>query len=89
MKIRVTVKPKSEEHIPISTEFIRLDAFLKLCNAVESGGHAKEAIQAGEVKVNGEICLQRGRKLRPGDKAEFMRCVYHVEQEKNDDYSGA
>ncbi len=54
------------EKVGISTPFIRLDAFLKLCRAVETGGHAKVMIQSGEVMVNGETCLMRGKKLTPG-----------------------
>ena len=57
--------------IAISTEFIRLQDLLKFAGLVETGGEAKERIQAGEALVNGEPCLQRGRKLRPGDEARF------------------
>ena len=53
--------------IPITTEFIKLEALLKLADAVSSGGEAKLLIQEGEVMVNGQVCTQRGRKLRPGD----------------------
>ena len=53
--------------IVITTEFIKLQDLLKFANLVESGGEAKERIQGGEVQVNGELCTQRGRKLRPGD----------------------
>lgn len=53
--------------IKIDTEFIKLDALLKFANLVASGGEAKIRIAEGEVQVNGEICTQRGRKLRPGD----------------------
>ena len=55
--------------VPITTEYIKLEALLKLANVVSSGGEAKLAIQEGEVTVNGEICTQRGKKLRPGDVA--------------------
>jgi len=55
------------ETITITTEFIRLQDLMKLANMVSSGGEAKALIQDGQVSVNGEICLQRGRKLRPGD----------------------
>lgn len=51
----------------ISTAYIRLDTFLKLCGVAETGGNAKIRIQAGEVKVNGAVCTQRGRKLHSGD----------------------
>jgi ribosome-associated protein len=48
-------------------ETIRLDQFLKLQGAVGTGGQAKLLIQAGEVTVNGEIEIRRGRKLQVGD----------------------
>lgn len=57
--------------ISIKEDFIRLDSALKLASVVSTGGHAKMVIQNGEVKVNGEICTMRGKKLRLGDKAEF------------------
>ena len=68
-----------EEHVKISTEFIRLDALLKFAGAVETGGEAKLIIQDGGVKVNGEQCAMRGRKLRPGDRAELDGLVLVVE----------
>lgn len=55
------------QEIAIHTPFIRLDALLKLCAAVESGGQAKVLIQSGGVTVNGEICPLRGKKLVDGD----------------------
>lgn len=67
-----------QEKIEITTEFIRLDALLKLAGAVETGGQAKVFIQMGKVLVNGEVCTQRGRKLRPGDRAEYCGEVYEV-----------
>ena len=57
--------------ITITTEFIKLQDLLKLAGAVETGGEAKERIQAGEAAVNGEPCAQRGKKLRPGDVVAF------------------
>ena len=56
-----------KETVKIQTEFIKLDALLKFAGVTETGGEAKKAIQAGEVKVNGEVCTMRGKKLRPGD----------------------
>ena len=50
------------EHIHIETEFIRLDAAMKLSGLVDTGGQAKALIQGGEVLVNGEPCLMRGKK---------------------------
>ena len=79
MKIKVKVAPKKQVSKKIDTDFIRLDAFLKMCDAVQTGGHAKIVIQEGEVRVNGEICTQRGKKLRSGDSAEFENTVYTVE----------
>ena len=57
--------------ITIHTEFIRLQDVLKLANLVETGGEAKERIQGGEALVNGQVCTQRGKKLRPGDAVFF------------------
>ena len=56
-----------EERVLITTPFIKLDSFLKFAGAAETGGQAKEMIQAGQVQVNGEICTMRGKKLYPGD----------------------
>ncbi len=52
-------------------EFIKLGQALKAANLVESGAEAKEVIQNGEVRVNGETETRRGRKLVPGDIAEY------------------
>ena len=51
------------EIITITTEFIRLDALLKLGGALDTGGQAKFVIQNGEVEVNGEVCTMRGKKM--------------------------
>ena len=59
------------ETITITTEFIRLQDLMKLADMTSSGGEAKLLIQDGQVTVNGEVCLQRGRKLRPGDVVAF------------------
>lgn len=66
------------EEIAIDSEFIRLDALLKLGGAVETGGQAKVFIQAGKVLVNGEVCTMRGKKMRPGDRAGFNGVEYVV-----------
>lgn len=57
-----------EEKIAIKTEFIKLDALLKFSGLCETGGLAKEAVQNGEVLVNGEVCTMRGKKIRSGDR---------------------
>ena len=69
----------AEERIKIETEFIKLQDLLKFAGAVETGGEAKLLIQNGEVKVNGEVCTMRGKKLCPGDRAELDGRVFVVE----------
>ena len=64
--------------VPITTEFIKLQDLLKLANLVSTGGEAKLRILDGEVKVNGEICTQRGKKLRPGDIVTFENREFTV-----------
>ena len=79
MKVRVTKKLSADViDVPIHTEFIKLQDFLKFCNAVESGGMAKNFILNEEVQVNGETCTQRGKKLRPGDTVTFMAYTWRV-----------
>ena len=65
----------------ISTEYIKLDAFLKFAGAAGTGGEAKLRIADGQVRVNGEVCTRRGRKLRPGDTVSFLAREYLVEAE--------
>ena len=77
-KIVAKIKHKEHREIKIDSDFIKLDSLLKLCNAVMTGGHAKIVIQEGEVKVNGEICTARGKKIRAGDIVEFDRTIYEV-----------
>ena len=57
--------------IQINTEFIKLDSLLKFAGMVETGGEAKELIQAGQVKLNGEVCTMRGKNCVPGDEIEL------------------
>ena len=57
--------------IKLKDEYIKLGQALKAAGLVSSGVEAKEVIQEGLVKVNGETCLQRGRKIRPGDVVEL------------------
>ena len=78
IRIKAHIVPKQKIQKKIDTPFIRLDAFLKLCDAVQTGGHAKLVIQNEEVRVNGEICTQRGKKLHVGDVAEFENVLYEV-----------
>lgn len=67
------------EIIKIDTEFIRLDNLLKFAGAVDTGGAAKFLIQDGQVKVNGEVCTMRGKKMRKGDKAEVDGFIIEVD----------
>lgn len=69
------------EKILINTEFIKLDALLKYAAAVCTGGEAKNVIADGLVKVNGEVCTMRGKKLRQGDKVEFDRFAFEIAAE--------
>ncbi len=59
------------ETIKLRDEYIKLGQALKAANLVESGVMAKEVIQDGEVMVNGEVDVRRGRKLYDGDKVSF------------------
>lgn len=59
------------QRIKINTEYIKLDALLKYAGITETGGVAKEIIAEERIKVNGEVCTQRGKKLRSGDTAEI------------------
>ncbi len=68
--------------IRITEPFIRLDNLLKLAGVTVTGGQAKMKIQAGEVKLNGETCLQRGKKLRVGDVVEVDEVRVSVAQEE-------
>ena len=65
-------------NIKISTEIIKLDSFLKWCGAASLGSEAKIYVQEGEVKVNGEVCTQRGKKLKSGDIIELHGEVYKI-----------
>lgn len=53
--------------ITITTEYIKLQDLLKFAAVASTGGEAKIMVQEGQVTVNGEVCTQRGRKIRPGD----------------------
>ena len=67
------------EKISIKEDFIKLDSLLKFANIASTGGHAKFLILDGEVKVNGEVCLQRGKKIKKGDKVEIENKVLIIE----------
>jgi ribosome-associated protein len=73
MKMEMEMK-----EVKINTEFIKLDSFLKWCGAVSQGSEAKMYILDELVKVNNEICVQRGKKVRSGDIVEFDGERYKV-----------
>jgi len=64
--------------ITIHTETIRLSQLLKLANVVQDGAEAKFRIANEEVRVNGAVEVQRGRKLRNGDRVEFAGETYEI-----------
>lgn len=66
------------KNIKIDTEIIKLDSFLKYAGIVNMGSEAKFLIQNGEVKLNGEVELQRGKKLKKGDVVEFQGESYKI-----------
>ena len=72
MKVTVTKKQPNATPVAIHTEFIKLQDAMKYANIVYSGGEAKQLILEEQVKVNGEVCTMRGKKLRPGDKFQFQ-----------------
>lgn len=59
-----------EKIINIKDEFIKLDSLLKYSGIAATGGHAKMMILDGEVSVNGEVCTQRGKKIKKDDKVK-------------------
>lgn len=65
--------------VHIDTEFIKLEALLKLAGVCMTGGEAKHHIQMGFVRVNGNICTERGKKIRPGDTVLFAGQTITVE----------
>ncbi|MCL2408613.1 MAG: RNA-binding S4 domain-containing protein [Oscillospiraceae bacterium] len=72
------VKIKGVREVAVAGEFIKLDSLLKLSDIANTGGMAKILIQNGEVYVNGKICTERGRKIRPGDFVRYNREIIAV-----------
>lgn len=68
-----------EIKVKIKEEYIKLDSLLKLSGLVMTGGQAKIEILDGNVFVNGEECLMRGKKIRKGDKVEFDGALVEIE----------
>lgn len=78
MKIVAKAAKRRTETAKINTEFIRLDGFLKFKGIAETGGQAKQLIQDGKIKVNGEICTARGKKIRGGDTVSAFSTDYKI-----------
>ena len=70
-----------KKNIHIKTEYIKLDSLLKLAGAVQTGGEAKILINDGDVKVNGEVCTMRGKKIRPENTVNVGGVDYGVTYE--------
>lgn len=81
--IRVRPKIMSEEPLYITTPFIKLDSAMKLSGLADTGGIAKMLIEDGCVKVNGEVCTQRGKKLYPGDKLFYKNSLFTVKSNED------
>lgn len=64
--------------IEITTEYIKLQDLLKFSTLTSTGGEAKVLVQEGAVSVNGEVCTQRGKKIRPGDDVQIADIVLTV-----------
>lgn len=67
--------------VKIHTEYIKLDDLLKFAGVLGTGGIAKAVIQDELVKVDGEVCTMRGKKLRGGETVEFDKAVLKVIKE--------
>lgn len=76
MKVKAKAVPRKSEKVEISTPFIRLDAFLKFKGIAQTGGEAKSFVQNSLIKVNGEICTARGKKLHPDDVVSAFSVDY-------------
>ena len=78
MKVKVHgVRP-----IYITGEYIKLDALLKFASLASTGGEAKYRIQSGEVFVDKEVCLLRGKKIKPGNVVRLEDNIILVKQSK-------
>lgn len=81
IRVKVKVADRNVREVKITTPDIRLDAALKLSSAVSTGGQAKIVIQDNMVKVNGDVCTLRGKKLFDGDEFSFDGRFYKIVKE--------
>lgn len=87
MKIKVKTAEHQKETVKINTEFIQLQSFLKFKGIAETGGQAKEFIQDGIIRVNGEVCTARGKKIRNGDVVTAFAVDYTIVNEDKFNYT--
>ena len=72
------IKLSSVKNIKISGEYIKLDALLKYVSIASTGGEAKILITEGHVFVNGQVCTQRGKKIRPKDIIRYENHIIRI-----------
>lgn len=77
-RLNAKIAARQREKIEISTPFIKLDSLLKFVGAAETGAVAKQLVQEGRVKVNGEVCTARGKKIKSGDIVSFLKTDYEI-----------
>jgi len=78
--MKVTVKKKqAHSTVAIQSEYIKLQDAMKLAGLVMTGGEAKAVIQDGQVSVGAEVCLMRGKKLRPGEEFSYQGKTYRIQ----------
>lgn len=77
-RLNAKIAARQREKIEISTPFIKLDSLLKFAGAAEMGAVAKQLVQEGRVKVNGEVCTARGKKIKSGDIVSFFKTDYEI-----------
>lgn len=80
IRLKAKLAEIEEKELKISSEFIKLDSALKLADLAQTGGHAKILVAEGNIRVNGEICSQRGKKLRNGDSFQLGRQLFRIIQ---------
>jgi len=74
------------KEIEINTDYITLDAALKFSGSASTGGEAKILISNGDISVNGEVCLMRGKKLRAGDRFVVKKRMGGTDFEEKEEY---
>lgn len=77
-RLNAKIAARQRKKIEISTPFIKLDSLLKFSGAAETGAVAKQLVQEGRVKVNGEVCTARGKKIKSGDIVSFLKTDYEI-----------